>query len=300
MNLLKKAYYKLRIDTIYHKCMSEGVRLFWKPYHIMDVEEMISYIVKQRCSVARFGDCELHIAAYGCPLKFQRGDKRLQKKLNDVIKNKNPKLLLCLPNRVNAVTKAEREKLSPFWQKALKEHLYPWTKNFPRDRVYGDTNISRLTGCGSESDQFERIEKIKRIWKNRNVIMLEGEKTRFGVGNSLFDDVESVQRILGPAESAFDRYSELYNACVELTKKTEDPLVLLALGPTATVLASDLADANIQAIDIGHLDISYEKSLRGTEDKIPGKYTNEADGGSIVDDCMNESYLSQIVCRILT
>ena len=35
-------------------------------------------------------------------------------------------------------------------------------------------------------------------------------------------------------------------------------LILLALGPTATVMAYNLAQKGYQAIDIGHIDIEYE------------------------------------------
>ena len=147
-------------------------------------------------------------------------------------------------------------------------------------------------------EQIEKVRLVKSLWKNRNVIMVEGEKTRFGVGNDLFDQVLSVHRILGPAESAFDYFGQLLKACLMLSKDIEDPLFLLALGPTATVLASDLADHGVQAIDIGHLDISYEKVLRNSNERVPGKYTNESLGGNLVEECNDPDYLSQIVFRI--
>lgn len=54
-------------------------------------------------------------------------------------------------------------------------------------------------------------------------------------------------------------------------------MVLIALGPTASVLAYDLNESNIQAVDIGHIDIEYEWFLKGCtkKEKIYGKYTNE-------------------------
>ena len=38
--------------------------------------------------------------------------------------------------------------------------------------------------------------------------------------------------------------------------------MLIALGPTATILAYDLAEKGVQALDVGHIDIEYEWFLR--------------------------------------
>ena len=296
--LAKKAYYKLKIDIVWNVLASEITRMFWKPLHIMTAKETVDYILQEKCSVARFGDGELQIAAYGCGLKFQRADKKLQKKLTQVMASKNKKLLLCLPNRINMVTRKERATLTPYWQKSLRKHLYPWTKNLNKARLYGDTNLSRLTEGKNREAAIKQVLHIREIWTARNIIIVEGEKTRFGVGNNLLENAGSISRVLGPAESAFDYYDQLFIECCNLAKTLRAPLVLLALGPTATVLASDLADSGIQAIDIGHLDIGYERLLTGNTGAIPGKYTNEAEGGNIVADCLDEKYLSEIATRI--
>lgn len=298
MNVFLKIYYKFGLDVMWNTFMSGVVRKNWKPYMIMNARDTVNYIIEKQCSVARFGDGELHVAAYGCGLRFQRADKNLQNKLNEVIQKDNERLLLCLPNRINMVTDEERVKLVPFWQNALKVHLYPWTKRFSKKKLYGDTNFTRLTDCQDKAEQIKQVQHIREIWFDRNIVIIEGEKTRFGVGNDLLENAKSVKRILGPAESAFDRYEELLRACNRLAKEVENPLVLLALGPTATVLAADLTDLEIQAIDLGHLDIAYERILRNCDGKIPGKYTNESEGGNIVDDCVDVEYISQIAERI--
>lgn len=297
MNYLRKIYYKFKIDVIWHRFASLITRLVWRPLHIMSAEETLAYILEHNCSVARFGDGELHIVAYGCALKFQRADARLQARLKQVLKSNNPDLLLCLPNRLNITKKVERQRLSAFWQKSLKQHLYAWTRHLQKDRLYGDTNMSRLTETAFRGEKGP-IDQFKEIWAKRNVIIVEGEKTRFGVGNDLLNGTASVKRILGPAKSAFDCYEALLEAVRKTAHQQDNPLVLIALGPTATVLASDLADEGIQAIDIGHLDISYERMRTGCTGAIAGKYTNESDGGDFVGDCTDGTYLSQITASI--
>ena len=73
-------------------------------------------------------------------------------------------------------------------------------------------------------------------------------------------------------------------------------MILLAIGPTATILAYDLYKEGYQAIDIGHVDIEYEWFLRQakTKIKIENKYVCEAGAGQNVGDIQDEKYLSEI------
>lgn len=113
----------------------------------------------------------------------------------------------------------------------------------------------------------------------------------------MLDNAERIYRILGPAKDAFDYREELLKAVISLIEKNTNVLVLLALGSTATVLAAELSKRGIQAIDIGHLDICYEWLKQGNFDAVPGKYTNEAEGGDIVGECYDKEYLSEIVWK---
>ena len=76
-------------------------------------------------------------------------------------------------------------------------------------------------------------------------------------------------------------------------------LFLIALGPTATVLAYDLFKAGYQAIDIGHVDVEYEWWRMGARRKVKleRKYVNEALNGSQVADA-GEEYNRQIITKI--
>lgn len=45
-----------------------------------------------------------------------------------------------------------------------------------------------------------QIEKIMTIWEGRELLIVEGETSRLGVGNELFSKVRSIRRILCPPE----------------------------------------------------------------------------------------------------
>lgn len=166
-------------------------------------------------------------------------------------------------------------------------------------RTYYNAFISRLYSEMSDKSCAENwFKKVKRIWEDREVVIVEGDKTRFGVGNDILDNAKSIKRILAPNESAFDKYDEIVQEC---NKCDEEVLFLIALGPTATVLAYDLTKYGYQAIDIGHFDIEYEWFLRGIkEDKvaIEGKYTNEVVGGDDVADILDNKYKNEIITMV--
>ena len=139
---------------------------------------------------------------------------------------------------------------------------------------------------------------FKDIWKNKDITIIEGSKTRFGVGNDLVANAKSCQRILCPSINAFDVYDEILQEAKEIDHKR---MILIALGHTATVLAYDLAREGYQALDIGHLDIEYEWFLRGVDEKIPinNKYVNEAPLGRNVSEYIDdEKYNSEIIRMI--
>ena len=95
---------------------------------------------------------------------------------------------------------------------------------------------------------------------------------------------------------AFDRYEEILNEAQKLEKTA---LFLIALGPTATVLAYDLFKSGYQAIDAGHVDVEYEWWRMGAKRKVKleRKYVNEAANGKQVSDA-GEFYRKQIIAKI--
>ena len=257
----------------------------WYP-QIMSVEDTINEIVEKGKSIARFGDGEFGII-YGVQRwRFQKKDDKLAERLKEVLQSKQEQVLIGLTDwygefrdwRDNKAVNGARMYLTPEVRRQHYALLDP-------DRIYGNTRMSR-------NESWKNVRNQKRIWEGRDCVFVEGFQTRMGVGNDLFDNARSIVRILCPAESAFDRYEEIYN---EALKQPKDKLFLIALGPTAGVLAYDLAMQGYQAIDLGHADVSYEWLLRGKREKLANKYCNEEAGGYIVDEIHDEEYEAQII-----
>ena len=98
--------------------------------------------------------------------------------------------------------------------------------------------------------------------------MVEGDVSHNGVGNDLFDEVHSIERIICPGKNAYSVYDRMREVCMSYPK---DRLFLTAIGNTAKVLTADLAAAGYRAIDIGNLDMEYDWYLMKAETKVHPK-----------------------------
>ncbi len=248
--------------------------------NVMNDENTLDYILEHNCSIARFGDGEIDLI-YGAGIKFQKPNKELSKRLKQVASSNNDNCLICIPDVLYS-KKELYEKLTDefaaWWHKHIKVVRGLWYKLF-RAPLYGDACISRFYIEIRDKARTENyVKKLKKLWDKKNIVFVEGGISRLGMGNDLFDNAASVRRIICPAENAFDKYDDILNTTLENTNP--DDLIIIALGPTATVLSYDLSLRNRRALDLGHVDIEYEWYLMGATEKvhISGKASAEADG----------------------
>ena len=169
------------------------------------------------------------------------------------------------------------------------------------NKTYYYSGITRFYFLGKNKTTIQKyVNQFKKIWNNRNILIIEGDKTRLGFGNDLFNNAKSIKRIICPAENAFDVYKKILNYVTNLNIDKET-LILISLGPTATVLAHDFVNLGNQVIDFGHFDIQYEYFLRNATKniKIAYKYVNEiSEGTKNITQVTDEKYLNQIIRRI--
>lgn len=268
---------------------------------IRDGAEAIDLVINEGKSLCRFGDGEFAVIAGENRQKFQRADKKLAERLKEVLASDRKDILICIADIYGDLSKYNedtRYHIRGYISENVRKQHY---ELLDMDRIYYDSWLTRP--YASYVDNYtnaplKRFAHLKRVWAGRDLLIIEGEKTRMGVGNDLFVEANSIVRILGPAEHAFDRYEEI----LALAKKQDrDRLVLIAMGATATVLAYDLACDGFQALDIGHVDMEYEWMNAGERKKtvVKHKYNNEVAGGDIVTDVDDPVYESQILARVL-
>jgi len=263
---------------------------------VVSIDNTIKRIVEDKCSVSRFGDGEMLLMG-NKPIRFQKWSEELSKRLQEVISSQNQNHLVCISDVFKDLYRFNR-KARRFWRTHFFLSGDLWDKYLTPGRTYYNTFMTRpYMDYKTKNNTGHWFDMLKTIWEGRDVIFIEGEKSRLGVGNDLFCNASSIKRILCPPTNAFERYGEIYNKAIEQDKSV---LFLIALGPTATVLAYDLFLNGYQAIDVGHVDIEYEwYRMNATRKvKIPSKYVNEAPNGNIVTEDVGKVYDNQIIARI--
>lgn len=265
--------------------------------HIESIDETIRKIVEENCSISRFGDGEILLTI--CKrIGFQEGNPELAKRLIEVIKSKNEKHLVCISDTFSDLNRFSRS-ARRFWRTHFYLYGYLWDNYLVPERTYYNTFVTRpYMDYASKKESEGWFLKLKNIWNDRDIVFIEGEKSRLGVGNDLFNNARSIRRILCPACNAFDKYNEILNQALKIEKEA---LFLIALGPTATILSYDLYKAGYQAIDAGHVDIEYEwfKLKAKKKIKLPLKYVNESPNGKNVNKIIGYPYYEQIISKII-
>jgi glycosyltransferase family protein len=267
------------------------------PPAVKDTDKTLEKLIENKISMSRFGDGEFSLMR-GESLLFQPYHEKLAARLKEIIKSEKENHIVCIPNVFSNIDWAT-ETASNYWNKYLNLNRNRIYKLLNMKKQYYDTQVTRLyIDLKNKNLTDERFRRIKILWKNRDVVIVEGVKSRLGIGNNLFNEVNSIQRIICPAQNAFAKYDEILN---EVQKYEKSKLILIALGPTATVLAYDLSKLGYQALDIGHIDIEYEWFLQKAVEKAPikNKYIGEVPNGTNVEDIINSTYEKQVIRTIL-
>ncbi|WP_209122914.1 SP_1767 family glycosyltransferase [Alkalihalobacillus sp. BA299] len=268
------------------------LRSIVKAPKIKNIDESIDNIIANKASVCRYGDGEFKLIE-NKSITFQVSNKLLSKRLKEILNCQEDQLMVCLPD-VFGDLNIYSEEPKAYWRLHIAKFRLQWYKHINKKMTYYNSFLSRFYYTFEDKSRCsEWISKLKQIWSNRDIVIIEGKKSRLGIGNDLFDNVSSIERILVPEENAFNFYDEILK---EAKKCDKNKVILLAAGPTATVLAYDLYKEGYQSIDIGHVDIEYEWFLRGAKTKvqIENKYVCEAGAGKDVGELKDEKYLSEI------
>lgn len=268
----------------------------WKKPIVDDIFTTMQQLIDGK-SIARFGDGEFDLIN-GEKEGFQESDKRLGECLNEVLKTNDERLLVGIPdifeNRLKFTPRAENH-----WKWYKIYHIDLLIQLLGNKKKYANSLISRFYSDFEEFDTVRILNMYRKIWEDKETYIIEGDKTRIGVGNDLLSNATSIKRIIAPSKNAFYKYHEILDVASEIIPK--GAIVILALGPTATLLAKDLCLLGYQALDLGHIDIQYEYYTRKTQEKIiiPGKFVNEVPGGDNVDDDnLPTEYLESIIAKI--
>lgn len=263
---------------------------------VASVDETINKIVSEKCSVARFGDGEIKLVA-GKDISFQDNSDFIKHKMREVLSSDIDGLMIGIADIFDDGERYDEERRK-YWNKHLSQYRSVWYRYLIKGKKYYNASMTRqYITLRNKEESRDIFEHLKKIWDGRDVVIIEGEFSRLGVGNDLLDNAFSIERILGPSRQAFSKYDEIL---ADAKKLEHNKLILLALGPAATCLAYDLHKLGYQAVDIGHIDVEYEWYKMKAEQKVPikNKMVHEAVGNNI-GDISDGEYERQIIAKIL-
>lgn len=293
--LINNGYFtkKLFVDSLMKLNSNEENALNIKVLGILDT---LNYIIAHNSSVSRFGDGEMYIIT-GHNIPYQHYDENLANELKEIIRSEsNESLVVCLSDVFERLDRYNQSAID-FWKQHLNNN-YVYYKSLCKAPWYGSTFISRpYMDLVDKSLSKMYFNTIKKLWDKKNILIVEGANSRSGVGNDLFDNANSVERIICPSKHAYSKIDEIESL---IEKHAESKLILLILGPTAKVLAKRLSNKKFQAIDMGHIDSEYEwyKMKANTKVKLNHKHTAEYNYDENITLIEDKKYNSQIVERI--
>lgn len=278
---------KIFEDEIYRKTNCVNIP------SVRNMNETMEVLLNSEKSICRYGDGEFKLI-YGHDLAFQKASEELSQRLKAILIEKDENIMVGIPNKFGKLEE-ETPGSADFWRRFLvynRPIIYPL---LDFNKQYFDSEVSRsYMGKKDKSESKKIFDGFKKLVENKNLIIVEGKYSRLGYNNDLFSKAKSIKRILCPAQNAYSKYNEILAECKQYSK---DNLFIIALGPTATILAYDLAKLGFRALDLGHVDIEYEWFLQGVTKKVPvkNKYVNESKTGKISTELNDETFEKEIL-----
>jgi len=264
---------------------------------VLSIDQSLDYLLEKGASVVRFGDGEMDLIA-GRSIVYQDFDPELSARLREIMSMESDEhLMICLPD---VFTGLERYSIDAqnFWSLNHLPHFLEKYKNICRAPWYGSTFISRpYIDLEDKTPSAGYFAKLKQLWQDKDLLIVEGLTSRSGVGNDLFDGAKSIKRIICPSRNAYSKLEAIKQAVRE---HADNRLILTMLGPTAKVLVYELVQEGYRALDIGHIDSEYEWFQMGASHKVKlsHKHTAEHNFDQDIEFRDDQAYDSQIVANL--
>ena len=251
------------IETLYYYDANSKIKL----PNILTSEESLELILNCNKSLVRFGDGEYTIID-GIGIPCQKYNKFLSKRLYEILKTKNNKLIIGI-NREYYYPNKYDPSLNDF-QLNFSIFRIPYYRNILNkfidyDMLYCNSSFTTLNASINKKEYYD---KFKKIWEGKNLLIVTNKNMLSKITYNIFDNALSIKYIYISSKNAWSEYDYIYN---EIIKNNKETLIIAMAGPTAKVLIFDLTLAGYRALDLGHLMKAYDfykKNIKMTSDNI--------------------------------
>ena len=266
--------------------------------HVRSIDETLDRILDKKKSIVRFGDGEFYLINKK-GIGYQNYDENLSKRLKQILlQGSNDKYDVALPDVFDGLEAYGMYAKVYYTNNFLPGNRKDLVEIESTNNIYSNAFISRpYIDQLDKSKSAAWFDKLKQIWKDKDILIVEGALTRSGVGNDLFDGTKSIKRILAPSKNAYQKIGQIEQM---IRENSEDRLILLMLGPTAKVVVDDLQDLNNQLVDLGHIDSEYEWFKMGAIYKVrlKNKHTAEFNFDDNIGALHDQTYQNEIIGEI--
>jgi len=259
------------------------------------VDETIDELLNTEKSLVRFGDGDMNLISGAKNHVRQVRNPELQARMRKIIKFEDENLMVAI-NGIFDGMKDMTPRGKSFWVRFLLKGRRYYHTYLDKSKTYYNTFFTRFYFCFADKKRSEGwIARIRMIFKDRKLLVIEGVGSHNGVGNDLFSEAKEVRRIICPPSNAYFAYDKILAAARTYDKSY---YVIISLGATTKPLCEDLYHDGYRVLDLGNIDVEYEWCLNHEIDKtdVP-KYqimTEEENRAAGYDE-----YLSQIDMRIV-
>jgi hypothetical protein len=227
---------------------------------VLSEKETFNLVRDKRLNLARYGDGEFKLAM-GKDIKLQPNSKMLQYHMQHILRYPHPNCLPAIqniydPNLFNLLPEGKKQ----FWAKYKGDKI---TQYLDPNMTYGSSFVGRKDNAPWIS--CDDILEWKTLWEDEVVISVVGHK-KWAI--DIIDNTKKTIEIQCPEKNAFLEFTNIMDDIVKVWEKENAYIVVLHLGPTATVLANSLAYRGIWAIDLGSWQFNYSCECR----KLGHKY----------------------------
>ena len=300
--------FKNRIEELYKEMQLYKARLNSAPYEwgiketpkIKSSESLLKKMINDGSSLCRYGDGEFEIMLARNSAWFQEKEPKLAERLRKIIKTNISGINIAIAQNFKYLDQY-KEKAADDMRIYMEGDVRTAIMSLlSADVTYYDAYVSRPYYIYKDSKNADIIFPLfKKLWEGRNVCIVEGEYGRFGIGNDLLESAHSISRIACPSKNAWERYESIKSYIVRNIRK--DILLLISLGPAATVLAYELALDGYQAVDIGQLDNEYDWYMSGAVDRtaVEGKLVAEVSQKWEAKISIEKVYIQQLLVKII-
>lgn len=301
-DFIKDIYYRIYIFENKNRFFSAEQK--FSNINIKDIELTLRILINSNKSISRFGDGELlWILGSNSGLNtFEKSSSELSHMLLKVLNSKNNNLMIGLPNQFVSLHNYSYN-TKRYWIRFMVKNTNKIMPYLSSARTYYNADFTRpYMDFINKKDSGFVFSLVKKIWNDKDILIIEGNQSRIGVKDSLLDNARCVRRIECPSKNAFEVIDDILKAAISFLNNNKNYMSLISLGPTATVLAYDLCNYGFRAIDIGNIDVEFNWYKLGVNHKVnlPYKYVNELiHGQNALPLNTDKKYQKEIVNNIL-